>query len=187
MSIKQIIGLYYDSLIHQVQVFTKRRLTMFEFDLKNSKSHDFDFGNNDTNKETFSEYIYGVLSNTDEDEIDCLAKKIWEDLRKPSFDLSKNQMKKEKLKGMTIHDYVRRARDTILAELDQMQNETLDHYEKIKDELLTNDSNIQSKLTRVFEKRFPFILKYKENNHYEVMHLIELDFPLNLNECQLLR
>ena len=86
-------------------------------------------------------------------------------------------------------------RDKLINEIKKFQEEALNNYDKIKEELaitgkLANDKEIdQNLMSRLFEKQFMFFIldERKNNNSVFKMYLVVLDFFLNNNELNFLK
>lgn len=121
--------------------------------------------------------------------------KIWNFIKIPDFNFDCNLLR-NKSKHIKAIDYWNGIRDELLAELNQFQKQTFEYYDTIiRKELKSYNSqnkDIESIMSRVFEKKNLFILNYEHFDTEEhiclnMIHLIEFDFYLNQNERELLR
>lgn len=170
------ISNHFDSLIRELDIFTEEQLNeldpqkLIEFiDRDRIKRTEMKIPDPDLmNFETF-------LSLTLDD---ICWQNRWNRFWMPDFNfnfqsnLSKNQQHTTRKQC----DFLSSTRDEILAELDEIQKEVFKRYEAIRKE---EYKDMESITERVFEKRFAFLLKYENYNHFKVMNLIELDFYLN--------
>lgn len=185
------ISHYFDSLIREIDIYIEERL---ENKLESNLKIKIDYHPNTAlkNDTITAENIDNLLEL---DEVEDFARysreKIWHAFQMPNFKCVERNLltNEEKDLSMGDNDYWNKSREEMLDELDDFQKEAFKRYETIRDELKRDNlinMDMESLIPRVFEKRFAFILKYKRSS-FEAMHLVELDFYLSPNECQLLR
>lgn len=206
---KLAISQFFDSLIAEIDIFTEEQLAFYECNsYMKIKDYENDDDNNDDDrrnidqnnlKDEITEYIDNIHDTaTIEDYFkNDGTSNIWFLYREiifHVFDFTKNLPSKTvPPKTMLAFDYMNAARDKLFDVLNQFQKETFERYEKIKNELKRDgNNNNESIIERLFENRYAFILKIQEEDSdgtiiQEAIHLIELDFYLNSEECQLLR
>ena len=204
---KLIISNHFDSLICQVDIFTEERLDEMNSGLVKDKEIENQqtlskffqiFMDTDAveknleNHQTFSEYFENAMDTDAVEKYfdESMVTKLREISVVPCCDF-KATRRNEKPKHMKACD-LNESRDELIAALNQIQKETFEHYETIKDELKKeNRDTIEEIIARVFEKRFVFILNCENMDSKDLIsrksiHLIELDFYPSTYECQLL-
>ena len=186
---KLIISNFFDSLIREVDIFTEERLEISENKQITVKKSDI----------PYEKYMYKYKL---EEQIDVLfdfdkvddfynygGEKLWTQYEMPKFNTKRNLCLPNK-EDMTIKacDFWNEFRDELLIAINRFQKETFESYETIRDELKSENklnSDIGSISRRVFENRFAFFI-CSWLLDFPILHLIELDFYLSPNECQLL-
>ena len=184
-----IITDYFDSLIRHIDIYIEEQLLRVDSG-EFISANDSDYGRifPIKKKNTLAENIDHVIDyEAIEDVYKYGQDKVfsWGCFEMPSFEFERSES--QTLINMT--DYLNKARNVILAELEEIQKKTFDDYKTIKGELKRDNSSCVMSL--VFEKRYAFILSF-ENFNFEdlfisqVMHVIELDFFLYSHEWPLL-
>lgn len=186
---KLVITDYFDSLIRTVDIYVEEQLLRVDSG-EFISANDCDYGRIFPIKKK-NRLAENINHEIDYEEIEDFYKygqdKVfsWGCFEMPSFDFERS----ESQTPISMCDYLNKARNMLLTELDEIQKKTFDDYETIKDELKSDISSCI--MSRVFEKRYAFILSF-ENFNYEdlfisqVMHVIELDFFLYSYEWSLL-
>lgn len=180
---KLIIAQYYDSLIREIDIFTEERLVQLSDDqvietsmvkqlpkeLKRTKESSKlpkelrnDFNQDDLNLDTvkYDENLWSYYGEEKQlpDEHNYLY----------GFDVSSNLMRmnqNKKTPPMKARDYYNQARDEMIVELNKLQDEAFEKYNKIKDDLkkdttLSNEQQIELLRSQLFANKFAFIVEY---------------------------
>lgn len=188
------ISHYFDSLIREIDIYIEELLENKLLESKFKKKLDNHPNTARLKNDTIihAESIDNLLKLDEVEDFDRYSReKIWHHFQMPNFKcVERNRLtNNDKHLSIEYSDYWNETREEMLNELNDFQNEAFKRYETIRDELKRDNSinkHMESIIPRVFEKRFAFILKYKRFS-FEEINLVELDFYLSPNECQLLR
>lgn len=187
---KLLISNYFDSLIREVDIFTEEKLAN-----KNSKNLVKIDDNVEISLNKKPQINAPEHDMMDFDEVDDFYHYgqfvMWTELECAEFE--RNRSTNEPCKSMKECDYWNETRDVLLEKLNELQKETFEHYDTIREELkrdMSSYNDMESIMARVFEKRFPFIVIYGNSNDKglcEKIYLVELDFYIKPCEYQFLK
>lgn len=176
LNAKLIILQYFDSLIQCIDIFTEELLqTCSDSDRLTILRRE-----NCARKKTQNE----SLEKLDFENVDAIWKheynKIWNSMFKMEYNYESNILVTENDLTINKIDYLNQAREEMLAELANGQEEAFKRYEMIKNDLKRDiDENQENLMAQLFANKFYILVEFESREMDKSQHLVVLDFYLN--------